>query len=155
MNWQDSAPGKQIQNAFVESFIGKLRDERLKEHISGNLAEAGKIIKNWGTDYSKRPPFISLGGLAPVVCATLYRAPPVWLERRTVSAQQAWTAIKTQQRTETGSPSKRPGSKGWVTRSIRHRSPSRPQSVAKGARFQMFASTEYHKTIKNSVSLNF
>jgi len=44
--------GKPMQNAFVESFNGRLRDECLNEHIFGNLAEARKIIENWRIDYN-------------------------------------------------------------------------------------------------------
>ena len=40
VGWHYIAPGKPMQNAFVESFNGRLRDECLNEHIFGNLAEA-------------------------------------------------------------------------------------------------------------------
>ena len=41
-----------MQNAFVESFNGRLWDECLKEHIFGNLDEARKIIENWRIEYT-------------------------------------------------------------------------------------------------------
>ncbi|MCP5074935.1 MAG: transposase family protein, partial [Rhodobacteraceae bacterium] len=47
IGWHYIAPGKPTQNAFVESFNGRLRDECLNEHIFGNLAEARHIIENW------------------------------------------------------------------------------------------------------------
>ena len=40
VDWHYIAPGKPTQNAFIESFNGRLRDECLNEHIFGNLAKA-------------------------------------------------------------------------------------------------------------------
>ena len=40
-----------MQNAFVESLNGRLRDECLNEHIFGNLAEAREIIETWRIGY--------------------------------------------------------------------------------------------------------
>jgi transposase InsO family protein len=40
------APGKPMQNGFVESFNGRLRDECLNEHLFANLSEARQIIEN-------------------------------------------------------------------------------------------------------------
>ena len=71
--WHYIAPGKPMQNAFVESFNGRLRDECLNEHIFGNLAEARKIIQTWKIDYNTERPHTSLGGLAPVVHDNLNR----------------------------------------------------------------------------------
>lgn len=93
VNWHYIAPGKHMQNAFVESFNGRLRDECLNEHIFGRLAEARKIIENWRIDYNTQRTHTLLGGLAPAVCANLNRATrPASLELRKGSAQQALTA---------------------------------------------------------------
>lgn len=49
-----------MQNAFVESFNGRLREECLNENLFGNLAEARRIIETWRIDYnsaSLRPSF--------------------------------------------------------------------------------------------------
>ena len=46
------APGKPMQNGFVESFNGRLRDERLNEHLFANLKEAREIIEEWRSDYT-------------------------------------------------------------------------------------------------------
>ena len=92
VGWHYIAPGKPMQNAFVESFNGRLRDECLNEHIFGNLAEARKIIEKWRIDYNTQRPHTSLGGLAPAVYANLNRAArPASLELRKGSAQQALT----------------------------------------------------------------
>jgi transposase InsO family protein len=40
VEWHYIAPGKPMQNGFMESFNGKLRDECLNEHVFGSLAEA-------------------------------------------------------------------------------------------------------------------
>jgi putative transposase len=83
VDWHYIAPGKPMQNAFVESFNGRLRDECLNKHIFGNLAEAGKIIENWRIDYNTQRPHTSLGGLAPAVYANLNRdTRPASLELR-------------------------------------------------------------------------
>jgi putative transposase len=44
VEWHYIAPGKPMQNGFMESFNGKLRDECLNEHVFGSLAEARRII---------------------------------------------------------------------------------------------------------------
>lgn len=46
VNRHNIAPGKPMQNAFVESFYGMLPDECLNEHMFGSLTEARKIIEN-------------------------------------------------------------------------------------------------------------
>ncbi len=95
INWHYIAPGKPTQNAFVESFNGRLRDECLNENIFGNLAEARHIIENWRIDYNTQRPHTSLGGLAPAIYAKLKRTNrPASPELRNGSAQQALTRTK-------------------------------------------------------------
>jgi len=64
IEWHYIAPGKPIQNAFVESFNGRLRDECLNEHAFSSLAEARRIIEAWRIDYNTVRPHSSLGGIA-------------------------------------------------------------------------------------------
>ena len=59
------APGKPMQNGFVESFNGRLRDECLNEQLFTNLAEARQIIEEWRIDYNTNRPHSSLNGLTP------------------------------------------------------------------------------------------
>ena len=59
------APGKPTQNAFVESFKGKFRDECLNEHSFESLAEAREIIEIWRLDYNTQRPHSSLGNRTP------------------------------------------------------------------------------------------
>jgi putative transposase len=48
------APGKPMQNGFVESFDGRLRDECLNEHLFTNLDDARQIIEAWRIDCNTR-----------------------------------------------------------------------------------------------------
>jgi putative transposase len=65
VQWHYIAPGKPMQNGFVESFNGRLRDECLNEHLFTNLKEARQIIEEWRIDYNTNRPHTSLNGLTP------------------------------------------------------------------------------------------
>ena len=58
-------PGKPVENAFIESFNGRLRDECLNVHQFASLAEAQTIIETWRIDYNEHRPHGSLGDLTP------------------------------------------------------------------------------------------
>ncbi len=58
-------PGKPNENAFIESFNGKLRDECLNENWFISLEDARRTIEEWRLDYNKNRPHSSLGGLSP------------------------------------------------------------------------------------------
>jgi putative transposase len=58
-------PGKPTQNAFVESFNGRFRDECLNEHWFASLADARERIEDWRLDYNQVRPHSSLGNSAP------------------------------------------------------------------------------------------
>ena len=58
-------PGKPVENAFIESFNGRLRDECLNVHQFASLAEAQTIIEAWRMDYNHHRPHSSLGHLTP------------------------------------------------------------------------------------------
>jgi transposase InsO family protein len=59
-------PGKPNQNAYVESFNGRLRDECLNEHWFVTLAQARSVIEMWRHEYNHERPKRVLGGLTPV-----------------------------------------------------------------------------------------
>lgn len=61
-----SRPGKPTDNAFVESFNGRLRDECLNAHWFLSLADARAKIEAWRRDYNESRPHTSLGWLTPV-----------------------------------------------------------------------------------------
>ncbi len=70
VGWHYIAPGKPTQNAFVERFIGSLRDELLNETLFTTLAEAKAHIIAWKEDYNRNRPHSSLGNLTPNEFAT-------------------------------------------------------------------------------------
>jgi len=61
--------GKPTQNAFVESFNGKFRDECLNEHWFRSLIHARSIIREWQRDYNERRPHSMLGYQTPAEVA--------------------------------------------------------------------------------------
>jgi len=71
--WHYIEPGKPVQNAFIESFNSKLRDECLNEYVFSTLAEARTIIEAWRQDYNQLRPHSSLGALTPNEFAALKR----------------------------------------------------------------------------------
>jgi putative transposase len=58
-------PGKPIQNAVIESFNGRLRDECLNEHWFLSLADARRIVEGWREDYNRARPHSALGYRPP------------------------------------------------------------------------------------------
>ena len=58
-------PGKPIENAYAESFIGRFRDECLNENWFISLKDARHIIESWRIDYNEARPHSSLKGLTP------------------------------------------------------------------------------------------
>ena len=65
LEWHYIAPGKPTQNAFVESFNGRFRDECLNEEVFTSLAEARSVIERWRQDYNQVRPHSAHGGLTP------------------------------------------------------------------------------------------
>jgi putative transposase len=61
VSWHYIQPGKPVQNAFIESFNSKLRDECLNEHFFFGLTEARHLIEAWRQDYNQLRPHSSLG----------------------------------------------------------------------------------------------
>jgi putative transposase len=66
VEWHYIAPGKPMQNGFVESFNGRLRDECLNEHLFSSYTQAQHIIETWRNDYNHNRPHTSLKGLTPI-----------------------------------------------------------------------------------------
>ncbi len=65
VEWHYIAPGKPQQNAFIESFIGKLRDEFLNETAFSSLTETRLVLAAWKHDYNSNRLHSSLGWLTP------------------------------------------------------------------------------------------
>ena len=62
-------PGKSNQNASIESFNGRFRDECLNAHLFTTLAHAQALIEAWRCEYNEERPKKGLGGLTPALYA--------------------------------------------------------------------------------------
>ncbi len=71
VEWHYIAPGKPQQNAFIESFNGRLRDELLNETLFTSLAHAREVLAIWKDDYNTIRPHSALGNLPPAAFAKL------------------------------------------------------------------------------------
>ena len=63
--WHYIAPGKPQQNAFIESFNGRLRDELLNETLFTSLNHVREVLARWMEDYNTTRPHSALGNLPP------------------------------------------------------------------------------------------
>ena len=59
-------PGKPVENAYIESFNGKLRDELLNAHVFSSLLDAREKLEEWRIDYNYQKPHKSLNYSTPV-----------------------------------------------------------------------------------------
>jgi len=101
VEWHYIAPGKPQQNAFIESFNGRLRDELLNETLFTSLNHVREALAIWMEDYNTIRPHSSLGNLPPATyaklsasemqrdgrCATSRASRPVPLHHRAINAQ--------------------------------------------------------------------
>ena len=71
VEWHYIAPGKPQQNAFIESFNGRLRDELLNETLFTSLRHVREALAIWMEDYNTVRPHSALGNLPPAVFAKL------------------------------------------------------------------------------------
>lgn len=71
IEWHYIAPGKPTQNAFIESFNGKLRDELLNETVFRSLNHARAALAQWRHDYNTCRPHSATGNLPPAIFAKL------------------------------------------------------------------------------------
>lgn len=69
IEWHYTAPGKPTQNAFVESFNGRMRDELLNETLFMSMGHAREKIAAWADDYNTGRPHSSLGYATPAAFA--------------------------------------------------------------------------------------
>ena len=58
-------PGKPVENAFIESFNGRLREECLNSHWFTSVDHAKSLVSEWKSDYNENRPHSSLGYLSP------------------------------------------------------------------------------------------
>ena len=69
VEWHYIAPGKPMQNGYVESFNGRMRDELLNETLFLSMAHARVEIATWVEDYNQDRPHSSLGYETPAAFA--------------------------------------------------------------------------------------
>jgi putative transposase len=69
IDWHYIAPGKPMQNGFVESFNGRMRDELLNETLFRSLDHARSAIARWAEDYNTARPHSALNYRTPVAYA--------------------------------------------------------------------------------------
>jgi hypothetical protein len=75
--WHYIAPGKPTQNAFVESFNGRFRDECLNDTLFSTLAEARSAITSWKEDRNRHRPHSALSNMTPAE----FTSNPRWKNR--------------------------------------------------------------------------
>ena len=78
------AAGKPTQNAYIESFNGKFRDECLNDHYFNNLEHARAVIAEWRRDYNEARPHSGIGRMPPAEFAARHRLrsiskPDLWI----------------------------------------------------------------------------
>ena len=69
IEWHYIAPGKPMQNGYVESFNGRMRDELLNESLFFGLDHARSAIAEWRQDFNTARPHSSLGYQTPAAFA--------------------------------------------------------------------------------------
>jgi putative transposase len=75
VEWHYIAPGKPMQNGYIESFNGRMRDELLNESLFIDLDQARQLIGAWMADYNTARPHSSLGYKTPAAYAGTLTAP--------------------------------------------------------------------------------
>lgn len=92
VDWHYIAPGKPTQNAFAESFNGRMRDELLNESLFMGLDHARELVTAWANDYNTARPHSSFGNLTPAAFAAGFSSdaqPPATLPVRLTTLRQA------------------------------------------------------------------
>ena len=90
-------PGKPVQNAFIESFNGKFRDECLNQSWHTSLEDARQGIEAWRTDYNTERPHSSLGYRTPEEYAASAAARPASPPTPVVCHKPTWAQPNVQQ----------------------------------------------------------
>lgn len=72
VEWHYIAPGKPMQNGFIESFNGRLRDELLNETLFSSLNHTRTTLAKWRDDYNQNRPHSQLGWKTPVEFASSF-----------------------------------------------------------------------------------
>ena len=73
VEWHNIAPGKPMQNGFIESFDGRLRDELLNETLFSGLAQARAALLRWQLDETTTRTHSKLGWQTPIDFAATFQ----------------------------------------------------------------------------------
>lgn len=73
VDWHYIAPGKPMQNGFIESFNGRLRDELLNETLFSTVAQARTSLATWRADYNGLRPHSKIGWQTPSAFAATFQ----------------------------------------------------------------------------------
>ncbi|PJN93320.1 hypothetical protein CNY89_21735, partial [Amaricoccus sp. HAR-UPW-R2A-40] len=99
LDWRYIAPGKPTQNAFAESFQGKMRDECLNEHLFFSMNHARAVVAGWVEDFNTARPHSAIGYMTPAAyAATLkpQRAPALRHLESSATAARCYRRAKAQ-----------------------------------------------------------
>jgi transposase InsO family protein len=93
VDWHYITPGRPMQNGYIESFNGRMRDELLNESLFVDLDHARKLIGAWVIDYNTARPHSSLSYITGSVCQYTHHA-----ERRNIGrgSNRRWMNIQWQ-----------------------------------------------------------
>jgi putative transposase len=69
LDWRYIAPGKPTENAFAESFQGRMRDECLNEHLFFSINHARTVVAGWVEDFNTARPHSAIGYITPAAYA--------------------------------------------------------------------------------------
>lgn len=95
IGWHYIDPGKPVQNAFIESFNGRLRDEFLNETLFTSLDHARAALEEWRRDYNTVRPHSRIGWLTPAVHAASFG--PQWAMPLRIEGSPTWPIAPTEQ----------------------------------------------------------
>jgi len=97
VEWHYIAPGKPMQNGFIESFNGRLRDELLNETLFTSLAQARGATALWRTDYNTARPHSQIAWQTPHEFASTFTPRRSFASRYANGSAQAPAASPAQQ----------------------------------------------------------
>ena len=89
-------PGKPVENGYIESFNGRLRDECLNGEIFFDLADAREKLERWRRDYNEHRPHSALGDRTPAEFVRILEGRPFALltvDKATTQPCQGSTAV--------------------------------------------------------------
>ena len=64
-SWTSAGRGKPTDNAFIEAFNGRFREECLNENWFLSLEDAREKVETWRQEYNMQRPHSALGNLSP------------------------------------------------------------------------------------------